>query len=384
MTRTLYSFLIALLIAAPLLAQAPDGAIDSRRAALDALRRAKAALLLDERQEASTLLAAAAAYGKAQNDALVTAWSQQMLGEASFAAGNLEAAQAAYVAALDGFTKLGDQPQAAAACRVNLGRLYVALGKPGDAVTQLEAAVAAYEQLARTAELAAALADLGEAHLAAGKPAEAIAALERAQSASASIDDPQLKLRTLTALGSACLNAKQIDAAQRHLQAAAALTGADATAARAEVQHLLALCLQQQGKLEESLACYQTALELETALKNGAGQAAVLNNVGALHLERGNIAEALAALNGAVQLYMTGVKDEAGLARAYFNTALACEAQGKSAEAVAAYEKSLEIRRRIDRAGAARILDSLVLLHATAGDLDKAKACREEAAKLRQ
>ena len=113
------------------------------------------------------------------------------------------------------------------------------------------------------------------------------------------------------------------------------------------------------------------------------GFADAQNNLGAMYLEQGKAAEALAALTRAVELYTTAVKDEAGLARAHYNVALVCEAQGKSIEAVAAYEKSLEIRRRIDRAGAARILDSLALLHATAGDLNKAKACREEAAKLR-
>jgi tetratricopeptide (TPR) repeat protein len=381
--------LLLALLATQAFAQPADGGIDSRRAALDALRRAKAALLLDEHDEAAKLLAAAESYGKANGDSLVSAWSQQMLGETAFAAGKLDAAQAAYLAALEGFAKLDDQPQAIAACRVNLGRLYVALGKPAEGVAQLQAAVAAYEGLARAGEMAAALVDLGEAQLAAGKHADAIAALERAQAASAAMADTRLKLRTLTALGSACLAANQAEAAQRHLQAAAALavaspTAADDRAARAEIEHLLALSLQKQGKLDESLARYQSALQLQAELKNAAGEAAVLNNLGAMYLEQGNAAEAIASLNRAVALYTVTVKDEAGLARALYNVALVCEAQGKPVEAVAAYEQALEIRRRVDRAGTVRILDSLALLHATAGDVDKAKACREEAARLRQ
>jgi tetratricopeptide (TPR) repeat protein len=392
MTRVLNSIplrfaagvLLVLSLSSPLLAQPGDGAIDSRRAALDALRRAKAALLLGEQDEAARLLGAAADFAKTNNDALVAAWSQQMLGESAFAAGKLEAAQAAYLAALEGFARLEDQQPALAACRVNLGRLYAALGRPAEGVAQLEAAVAAYEKLARPAELAAALADLGEAQLAAGKHADAIAALERALASSAAASDARVKLRTLTALGSACLQAKQADTALRHLQAAAALAGAEDRAAQAEIEHLLALGLQQQGKREESLVHYQAALRLAAEHKSAAGEAAVLNNLGAMYLEQGQAAEAQAALARAVELYTTAVKDDAGLARAHYNVALVCEAQGKTIEAVAAYEKSLEIRRRIDRAGAARILDSLALLHATVGDVAKAKACRDEAAKLRQ
>ena len=90
-------------------------------------------------------------------------------------------------------------------------------------------------------------------------------------------------------------------------------------------------CLQDQGKLDEAVACYRRALELKP------DYAEAHNNLGNALKEQGKLDEAVACYRRALEL-------KPDYAEAHNNLGNALKDQGKLDEAVACYRRALELK----------------------------------------
>ena len=122
---------------------------------------------------------------------------------------------------------------------------------------------------------------------------------------------------------------------------------------------------EEQGKLDEAVACYRRALQLQP------DHAEAHNNLGNALQDQGKLDEAVACYRRALQL-------KPDFAEAHNNLGVALQEQGKLDEAVACYRRALELEP--DYAEAHYNLGNVLL---DQGKLDEAVACYRRALELK-
>ena len=133
----------------------------------------------------------------------------------------------------------------------------------------------------------------------------------------------------------------------------------------AEAHNNLGVALKDQGKLDEAVACYRRALELKP------DYAEAHNNLGNALKEQGKLDEAIACYRRALEL-------KPDYAEAHNNLGIAFKDQGKLDEAVACYRRALELKPDYAEAH-----NNLGVAFKDQGKLDEAVACYRRALELK-
>ncbi len=98
----------------------------------------------------------------------------------------------------------------------------------------------------------------------------------------------------------------------------------------ADAYYNIGIALRKQGKLDEAIAAYQKAIEIDP------DYADAYYNIGIALRKQGKLDEAIAAYQKAIEI-------DPDYAKAYYNIGIALRKQGKLEEAIAAYQKAIEI-----------------------------------------
>ena len=150
-------------------------------------------------------------------------------------------------------------------------------------------------------------------------------------------------------------------------------------ARRADVQLLAATAATRLGELTVAGALANEALRLFHGRGDRDGAMRALNLLGAIHWERGEMADAERCFSEALRLSRE-LKDSLMLARACNNLASVAHLQGRSADAAELYRAALLAYQRLgDRRGTAETYHNLGLVYRQAGGLLQADDAAAEA-----
>jgi DNA-binding SARP family transcriptional activator/tetratricopeptide (TPR) repeat protein len=144
----------------------------------------------------------------------------------------------------------------------------------------------------------------------------------------------------------------------------------------------LAYFLERRGHWLPWLATQQTALAASLRLADRTGQAHAHRSLGRAHVHLGRLAEAVAHLRQAEQLFQA-VGDASGQARVHFDMCWIAEREGRPRPMLEHAQRALDLFRRTDnRSGLARALNNVAWGHSAVGDYRQALDAGEQALDL--
>jgi tetratricopeptide (TPR) repeat protein len=156
----------------------------------------------------------------------------------------------------------------------------------------------------------------------------------------------------------------------------AAATGFDAHAW--QLAWSLQIVLEQQGRWQDWLTVFSTALDVARRLGDRAAEAFAYRILAGAYARLGRFDDARLHLDRALVLFAE-LDDQTGEALAHINIAQLSGLQGRSEQALTHAQRALEIARRADyENGQAHALNNIGLCHAQRGDYREALACCEE------
>jgi len=100
------------------------------------------------------------------------------------------------------------------------------------------------------------------------------------------------------------------------------------------------------GNIPLALAYYQKSLKIKKEIGDKKGMAYSYNNIGAIHRDQGNIPLALAYYQKSLKIKKE-VEDKKGMASSYYNLGYIHQGQGNNSIALGYYQKSLKIQKEI-------------------------------------
>jgi DNA-binding SARP family transcriptional activator len=202
--------------------------------------------------------------------------------------------------ALTLFGELGDRPGEAEAQR-ELGFIAWRAGEHADALRHARAALAAHRRLGDVAGEASALHNLGEIHRSLGSPAQALALFRQALPLHWAARNHTGEILTRFGEAAALRQIGETGAARRSHEAALALSELheERTMQSRALQALAELC-REDGALEEAIGFMRRAVAVDRAINYAHGLPHDLVGLAAIHFERGERAEGLAALREAL------------------------------------------------------------------------------------
>ncbi|MFI2611822.1 AfsR/SARP family transcriptional regulator [Kitasatospora sp. NPDC018619] len=148
--------------------------------------------------------------------------------------------------------------------------------------------------------------------------------------------------------------------------------------------HALALTLRKQQHWEEAEEHHRTALGLYRELADAVGEAAALNGLGTIHLDRGELAEALAVCRDARRV-AEGTADEGGLADVLYTLAKIHLARRERRLAIPLFQEAGEMYRRQEHwPNEEKVLSIYADVLVAAGRREEAVAVLERVVMLRE
>jgi tetratricopeptide (TPR) repeat protein len=191
---------------------------------------------------------------------------------------------------------------------------------------------------------------------------------------------PELRARTLLAVGTAEARSGRRDAARTHLESALAIfRELGHKSGEGFVLGNLGGVAYSTGKYEEALACYQAAMDIQRAAGNRRMEGANLANIGLVHHTQGNLEQARACFETSAAM-----QREAGNLRS-LGIVLSSLGhlhlhQGRIAEARGCFESALDIHRKLgDRPFIGSVLGNLGTMCLARGQLAEARSYFEAA-----
>jgi tetratricopeptide (TPR) repeat protein len=146
----------------------------------------------------------------------------------------------------------------------------------------------------------------------------------------------------------------------------------------------LGLVYQNQGKLDDAIACYEKSLEIFRQLGYDQGIAQNLGNLGIVYRNQGKWDEAISCHEQSLEIFRR-LEDDQGIAQNLGNSGNVYQKQGKMDEAIACYEQSLGIFRQLrDRHGVGQTLMNLGSLYQNQGKLDEAISYYEQSLEIKR
>lgn len=209
----------------------------------------------------------------------------------------------------------------------------------------------------------------------------AVTLLRRAAAVTRLLDDPVRERQTLVALGTFDGLRGDYPAAREHFAGALVLSDDDpVTAAQARCGlGLAALCT---GDHVEARTSLEAALEAAIACGDTLTQASVLENLGSLHLDAGDLGPAQTFLSRAVELCRLRA-DVVGESISRTTMARVLVRQGRPGRALSQARRAMHLSRQTgDRRTFASALDSAGMALEASGHRGPASACRAEVRRL--
>lgn len=279
-------------------------------------------------------------------------------------------ALAVHTSAADAARAGGGDPATCGRVLTHLGLTYWRLGRPADALAQLQEALSRHREVGNREGIGRTLAALGIVYDTLGRYATALECNDHGLANARELGDRFAEARHLINLGHGHLRLEQYESAEDYYEQAGSIgEHLDDPRIRAVVDHGLGIAYHGLGRYEEALELLQRALEFYREFGEQSREIRVLEAIAGLYQRLGRLGEAFSNLDEALALSRR-LDDEAGRVVVLNTWGETFSASGDFALAGDRHREALRLARRIgDRLQQARALDGLGDGHHGAGDL---------------